>query len=49
MGSRSLVLGWSNWMKKVVASLTGSRIVVELLPTSNQEDEATSIGVGLEK
>ena len=38
--------GWSNWMKKVVASLVGSRTVAELLLTSNQEDRATSIGVG---
>ena len=36
-------------MKKAVASLAGSRTVVELLPTSNQEDGATSIGVGPQK
>ena len=41
--------GWSNRMKKAVASLAGSRTVVELLPTSNQEDGATSIGVGPQK
>ena len=38
--------GWSNRMKKAVASLAGSRTVAELLSTSNQEDGATLIGVG---
>ena len=33
-------------MKKAAASLAGSRMVAELLPTSNQEDGVTSIGVG---
>ena len=40
-----LASGWSNQMKKAVASLVGSRTVAELLPTSNQEDGATSTGV----
>ena len=36
-------------MKKAIASLAESEVVAELLPTSNQEVEATSVGVGPEK
>ena len=36
-------------MKKAIASLAESKVVAELLPTSNQEVGATSVGVGPKK
>ena len=44
-----MVSGKLNQVKKVAASLAGSGTVAELLPTSNREVGATSIGVKLEK
>ena len=44
-----MILGRPNQVKKAAASLARSRMVVELLPTSNREVGATLLGVRLEK